>query len=114
MNDNKESFEVSSRFWRGLILGVGISATLLYPIREYLHDRNYLRIPTKVEVQEGHVKPSELEISVSDLDRNGKKELVVKYKGKSYLLVENDKGNPRFQKYELEPEEIKPAKINLK
>jgi len=112
--EQEESFEMQSRFWRGLLLGIGVFGTLVYPIREYIHDRNYIRVPTNIEVQEGYVKPSELEIQVSDLDNNGKKELMMKYKGKSYLLIQDNEGNPKISLYDIKPEEMKPAKINLK
>lgn len=110
----EENFEVASRFWRGLMLGIGLSATLVFPIKEALHDKQYLMIPKKVEIQRGYVNPSELEIQVTDLDNNGKKELMVKYNGSAYLLARDGNGKPNFQEYDVKPTEVKPAEIILK
>lgn len=60
------------------------------------------RDTTKLEknIQTGFAVPSRLEIKLEDRDNNGKKETILKYGGKPYLLKEVD-GKPIIKEYEI-------------
>ena len=58
----------------------------------------------------GYVIPSKLEVPlVKDLDKDGNNEVLMNYKGKSYLLMEDKEGNPIIKQYSLSN-----SQINLK
>lgn len=74
---------------------------------DYLKGINHFRrMPIDRNVQEGYAKPSKLELSLNDLNQDGKNETLLKYDGKSYLLTLDDKGIPRIQPYEIKPAEV--------
>ena len=68
------------------------------------------RIPEakQSELESGYVNPSKLKIKLEDLDYNGKKEVQMKYDGKSYMLKLNEQGKPTVVSYDLKPTEIIP------
>lgn len=57
--------------------------------------------PATKHVQQGYAVPSELEIKVKDLDRDGRKEVVMEYGGRSYLLKLDKDGHPIAQTYDV-------------
>lgn len=61
--------------------------------------------PTKVEPN--YVQPNELEIKCKDLNGNGLKETLLMYKGKQYLLVDEN-GKPIIKNYTIKSVEIIP------
>ena len=67
-------------------------------------------IPQTHNIYEGYVKTSELEIKLLDLDEDGENETTFKYKGKSYLALDQN-GEMKAIKYELTPKEIISPKI---
>ena len=65
-------------------------------------------IPKIEQVQPGYVIPSKLEIKPRDLNGDGKKEVIMTYGGKPYLLTLDERGRPRIQSYEIEAAEVVP------
>ncbi len=70
----------------------------------------YKHQPNTSQVQNGYVVPSKLEIELGDLDRNGRKETLMKYDGKTYLLKLDEQGRPQVQAYEIKPAEVVPKR----
>ncbi len=62
-------------------------------------------IPRAKQVQSGFAVPNKLEILLQDLDNNGEKETLLKYDGKTYLLL-YDGNMPKIVPYEVKPAEI--------
>ena len=57
-------------------------------------------IPNESNIQSGYVVPSEIKIETTDMDKDGRKEVTIKYKGKDYLfMLEN--GKPTAKEYTL-------------
>jgi len=57
-------------------------------------------------ISSGYVIPSKLEAPiVKDLDKKDGNEVLLKYKGKSFLLMEDKFGNPVIKEYTLIPAE---------
>jgi hypothetical protein len=44
--------------------------------------------------------PSKLEISIENVDGHGKDTLLTNYRGKTYMMIFDERGNLRTQKYE--------------
>jgi len=54
------------------------------------------------DVKRGYVVPRDLSISVRDWDEDGRtEETIMGYKGKNYLLQENERGVPTATPYEI-------------
>ena len=70
-------------------------------------------IPSTEKVQSGFIAPSKLEVKLTDLDKNGEQETVLKIGNKQYLLREVD-GQPTLSEYLVKPAEITPAQIQYK
>jgi hypothetical protein len=84
----------SNAYTYALILGLGTFYGL-YSGR--IHSNS---IPSAEKVQAGYAIPKNLEIKLKDLDGNGMDEVLLNYKGKSYLLREvNNK--PVISEYEI-------------
>ncbi|MBW2990238.1 hypothetical protein KY348_00875 [Candidatus Woesearchaeota archaeon] len=66
---------------------------------------------SKKRIEEGHVEPRKAKIIQEDLNNNGKLETLLKYDGKSYMLMLNEQGRPVIRNYELE---VKPEEITIK
>ncbi|MBW3011938.1 hypothetical protein KY311_02030 [Candidatus Woesearchaeota archaeon] len=58
-------------------------------------------IPKENNVKQGCVIPSKLEILTKDLDENGKKEVIMKYGQKTYLMKHDENGNPTIIPYKV-------------
>lgn len=94
-------------YWEGFITAMaGASIGIFICLRLGLFTNPSKKIPVSNEVQRGFVIPSKLEIKLQDLDGNGKKEVLMKYDGKNYLLTLDPQGKPRVQAYEVKPSEI--------
>ena len=63
------------------------------------HNSTFPKQPDS-KIQEGFVKTSRLEIKLEDRDNNGKKETILKYEGKPYLLREIN-GKPVIKSYDI-------------
>jgi len=58
--------------------------------------------------ESGYVIPSKLKVPLfKDLNENRKNEVLMEYKGKFYLLIEDEQGNPVIKQYATEPNEMK-------
>ena len=79
------------RVLEGVIVGFAIGVTI----------KNYTanKIPQTDKVQQGYVIPSKLEIALRDSDRNGQKEVLMRYDGENYFLTLDEQGKPRVQTY---------------
>jgi hypothetical protein len=81
----------------GLVAGVVIGAAAVFG---YMYIGGKPKIPTNACVNAGYVDPGKLEVMVQDLDNNGTNRTLVKYDGKTYLLmVEN--GRPVAKQYQI-------------
>ena len=89
------------------LLGIGLSAGVAIGSALSAYNPNSKNIP-QTELQTGYVNPSKLELEVNDLDGDGKKEVYMEYKGKSYMLKLDTKGQPSFQAYDIKPAKIVP------
>lgn len=58
--------------------------------------------PKTDKVQQGYVVPSKLEIKVKDINNDGKKETLMSYGDKTYLLTLDKQGKPAVQDYVIE------------
>lgn len=98
------------KYWLGFGVGVTsfLTGTLLAKIMD---NRKY--IPTTDKVEQGNVIPSKLEIKVEDIRKDGKKETMLIYDGKSYLFTLDDIGRPMVQDYEIKPIEIQPKNYRM-
>lgn len=81
----------------GFLIGVGVTKA----VTEF--------IPQQDTVQSGSVVPSQLEIEVDDLDRNGEEEAILIYKGISYLFREDEQGRPYATPYQITVQPITPT-----
>ena len=73
-------------------LALGVSGWLSYTIAN--------KVPNVNDVQHGYAIPNKLEIKVKDLDRDGRKETLMKYDGKDYLIFIDENGELRVQIYQ--------------
>lgn len=64
---------------------------------------------TNAKMQSGYVNPKKLDIELIDLDKNGEAEVVLRYNLRSFLLMEDEHGNPVLRGYSLKPEKKVPA-----
>ncbi|MAG24627.1 hypothetical protein CMI47_03520 [Candidatus Pacearchaeota archaeon] len=98
---------------KGFLMGWGITAcaTMITPtidlVSSIVRGVNHNIVPDIVDVQEGYVAPSRLEVGISDLDNNGQRETMVRVDDKPYLLMEVD-GKPVLLEYSVEPIKIIP------
>jgi len=86
-----------SKYFMGFGLGVALGVSLGIS--------SINKIPNNSVVQNGFIAPSRLEITCTDLDRNGELETVMNIEGKSYLLREVD-GKPVLSDYFVEDPKI--------
>ncbi len=87
----------------GFVAGVGFSLVL----NAVFGGSPFVKsIPKTDNVSSGYVIPSKLEIKIQDLNGDGKKETLMKYDGRQYLLTLDSLGNPQIQSYEVKPAEI--------
>ncbi len=93
---------MSNRWIAPVVIGGIMDFTTNGTVRNYTANK----IPKVNEVQQGYVVPSKLEIELQDLDGNGKKEVLMNYKGTRYLLTLDELGRPRVQAYEIKPVEV--------
>lgn len=82
----------------GILTGIAITGWMSYATVN--------KIPSTNEVQQGGVVPSKLEIKLQDLNRDGQKEVIMKYDGKDYLLTLDQQGRLKVQAYEAGPRAI--------
>ena len=95
---------------QSLIIGVatGLLTLGIYHGLTYLTgDQPFNSIPTDRKIEQGYVRPSQLEIELKDVDGNGTNETLLKYDGKSYLLKLDEQGRPSVQAYKIQPAQIK-------
>jgi hypothetical protein len=62
--------------------------------------RQHNSIPNVIKVQTGYIAPSQLEVRVADLDKNGELETILQIGDKPYALREVD-GKPVLSEYEI-------------
>ena len=101
--------------FRGFVFGVTLATTgffggtitsdLAWPVKSY---------PSVEDVEKGYVIPSKLEIKVEDLRKDGTKQTIAVYDGKSYLFKLDESGRPRIQEYEIKPVEVKAKTLEKK
>jgi hypothetical protein len=92
----------------GLVAGAVIGAAA---VLGYMCIGSKPRIPSNVSVNAGYVDPGKLEVMVQDLDNNGTNRTLVKYDGKTYLLmVEN--GRPVARQYQIIVEDDRKAPVS--
>jgi len=94
-------------FWQGFAVMSGIF-TLLTSFYYGFIQKPINYIPAEINVQQGFAIPNKLEIKLQDLDGNGKKEVIMKYDKKSYLLKLDKQGNPIVLDYKVMVEETVP------
>lgn len=82
----------------GLVCGVLLTSFGVGLYRSAFYSSS---IPKANEVQQGYVIPSELEIYLQDFDRNGQREVLMKYKGESYLFKVDKQDKPVIKPYEI-------------
>ena len=63
----------------------------------------FLRTDKKIE--RGYISPKGLDITLQDQNKNGEKEVVLRYNFDSYALMEDEFGNPVLKRYEVKPSE---------
>jgi len=96
-------------------LYIGLIAALLLTAGGYFGYRvteNVENIIPRTKVQQGYVRPSQLEIKVEDLVGDGNKATVLQYQGRQYLFIDEG-GVPTAQPYEVIPAQTQPAHIKL-
>ena len=98
--------------WRSVIIEltaigifIGIDAGL-----NYLSGESYFRHMPRddINIEEGFVKPSEIEIMLNDLGRNGKNENNYEHRQKNYFLKYDKDRTSILQPYKVRPTEIIP------
>jgi len=77
-------------------------------------DNPFSQRPRDIRVEEGYVKPSNIEIKLEDLDLNGKNETILRVDATDYLFKYDGNKNPFLVKYDIEPGKEIPPKIVLK
>ena len=82
-------------FWGSMI---GMNLYNRYSSRVIPNERN-----EQVQVEEGFVSPSKLEIELRDVDGDGKSETLMKYDGDSYLMRLDEQGEAKVQSYKISP-----------
>lgn len=97
--------KIIETLWPSLLAGILGAVAGYLGAEAFITRRNY--IPKIEKVQSGYVVPSKLEIKLQDLDNNGERETLLKYDGKTYLLL-YDGNQPRVVPYEVKPAEIVP------
>lgn len=86
------------------VLAVGISTGIVLGLSSITKRDIRLR---DEKTEPGYVIPSKLKVPIfRDLDGNGKDEVLLKYKGKSYLLMEDKQGNPVIRQYTITPSQV--------
>jgi hypothetical protein len=94
---------------KGVVGGV-FCLGIIYGTYDLVANHRSFAIRTNAKMQSGYVNPKKLDIELTDLDKNGENEVVLRYDGfRSYLLMEDERGNPVLRKYEVKPEEKVPA-----
>lgn len=99
----KEAGEcATSDYFRGfvhaLLIATAANYLIIYPLDNYRNKK----FPNISEVQQGYIAPAKLEIKTRDLDSNGEKEVLLEYKGISYLL-RDEQGRPKIYSYKIKP-----------
>ncbi|MBN2142904.1 hypothetical protein JW711_06265 [Candidatus Woesearchaeota archaeon] len=88
-------------------VATGLLVFGIYSVFTYLSgEQPFNRIPTDKKIEQGYVRPSQLEIELKDIDGNGTNETLLKYGEKSYLLKLDEQGRPSVQAYEIQPAQI--------
>ena len=85
----------------GFALGWCFSAAYLNPSE----------IPNNTEVQAHYVAPSNLEVEMEDLDRNGELETILVIDEQPFRLMYESNGQPQLLDYQL-PVEVMPTQYN--
>ena len=97
----------------GKILGgialVGILGGYTYYMVDGIRNINSIHLRTNSIMQSGYVSPKKLDIKLTDIDKNGEKEVVLEYDFRRFLLMEDENGNPVLRKYKIKPEEKVPV-----
>jgi len=83
-------------FMCGAAIGIGA-------VVGYYWARDSGKLPN-TDVQQGYVRPAELEVMVRDLSCDGKNYPIVRYKGKAYLLKEGEDTRPTLVQYSITEE----------
>lgn len=102
----------SRQITTGILTGLSVAAITLFGhyAAGYIKGENRAHVfPRDINVSEGYVKPSQLEIELRDLDGDGTNETLVKYIDKSYLLRLDERGEPIIQSFEVEKAKIVPG-----
>ncbi len=105
----KDLFQNNTMEKRFFIDGVAIGLLTLGMFHVFTYLSGYQpfnRIPTDKKIEQGYVRPSQLEIVLNDVDGNGTNETLLKYGGKSYLLKLDEQGRPSVQAYKIQPVQI--------
>jgi len=98
---NSKEFRKLALFIMEMQPVVILGATLSH-VAHIIRNSYYNEFPKTEQVQQGYVIPSNLEIKLRDLDRNGEDEVLMIYNGESYLLRLDEQGRPQVQTYEVE------------
>lgn len=96
----------------GLYIVISKSVAYLFSGRDVSGTNRIM--PRDIAIQEGYVKPSEIEIKLTDLDGDGKNETIMKVggeKGTNYLIKYNKDGIPTLQKYVIKSDEVVPIQV---
>tara|TARA_Y100000310_G_C20450862_1_gene700639 strand:- start:459 stop:746 length:288 start_codon:yes stop_codon:yes gene_type:complete len=71
---------------------VGLAA---YEGQSYIKgDQPFNNIPRDIDIREGFVKPSRLQINLQDVGHRGSNSTILEYDGKKYFLKLDDKKEP--------------------
>ena len=93
----------------GSVIGGALCLLIGYGFYDRIANTKLITLRTNAKMQSGYVNPKKLDIELTDLDKNGENEVVLRYDFYSFLLMKDEHGNPVLRDYELKPEEKVPA-----
>lgn len=87
-----------------LVTAIGFGGVGIYKVIKHYHgqDSSHM-IPLDINVKEGFVKPSKLDVILKDVDKDGKNETVIKHQNVEYLLRTDASGKLYLSRFSVEP-----------
>ena len=80
-----------------------LGMALAYGFCAYNYSGRIIPNTDPIKIESNYADPNKIRIKTKDLDGNGLEEVLMGYENKDYLITLDKEGEPRVQKYVIQP-----------